>query len=220
MDHQPEASAATLEEYAIVEIFGHRRHAGRVLEVERFGTKLLRVDVPTDGSFEKGFTSHFYGGASIFSFTPTDLATVERLNKPYEPARLTRYRPDDYGEPEPIEDEQAADEEPEQDGGDPCDPGVLLKPRINGGVVSAGICASALMLTDAYPIDDCQCEAWTQEQRDVAYDWAMRVHLKASDNEDVVVPPRPDFLPPPPPAPTGEEGSLGIADPGLPYGTE
>ncbi len=87
--------ATNPDEYAIVEIFGHRRHAGRVLEVERFGAKLLRVDVPADGDFEKGYTSHFYGGSSIFSFTPTTLATVKKMNEPtrglgyYEPRSLT-----------------------------------------------------------------------------------------------------------------------------------
>lgn len=69
------------EEYAVVEIFGHRRHCGRVLEVDRFGAKLLRIDVPKDGKFENGYTSHFYGGSSIFSFSPCDLATVERANQ-------------------------------------------------------------------------------------------------------------------------------------------
>ena len=34
-------------EWAIVEIMGHRKHAGRIREEERFGAKMLRVDVPT-----------------------------------------------------------------------------------------------------------------------------------------------------------------------------
>ena len=70
------------DEYAVVEIFGRRRHVGRILEVDRFGTKMLRVDVPKDGKFENGFVSHFYGGASIFGMTPCDLATVEHANAP------------------------------------------------------------------------------------------------------------------------------------------
>ena len=83
-------------EYAILEVFGHRKHAGRVYEVERFGTKLCRIDIPKDGDFAKGFTTHYYGGPSIFSMTPCDLGTVERANKPYEPAsRLTYDRDDD-----------------------------------------------------------------------------------------------------------------------------
>lgn len=82
-------------EWAIVEIMGHRKHAGRVREDERFGAKMLRVDVPTiivtppaeqDGqpvySVEKWVT-HWYGGPSIFSFTLTDEESVMRINRPY-----------------------------------------------------------------------------------------------------------------------------------------
>lgn len=87
------------DEYAIVEIFGHRRLAGRVIEVEQYGTKMLRIDIPKDGDFAKGFTSQYYGGASLFSVTPTDLATVMKHNKPYEAPRLYHAPtdPDDPG---------------------------------------------------------------------------------------------------------------------------
>lgn len=83
---QAEPTPAATDEFAIVEVFGHRRHVGRIVEVERFGAKMLRVDVPTDGDFEKGYTTHFYGGASIFGLTPTDAETVRRSNEPYRPA--------------------------------------------------------------------------------------------------------------------------------------
>lgn len=83
------------DEYAVVEIFGHRSHAGRIFEVERFGTKLLRIDVPKDGDFAAGFTSHFYGGSSIFSLTPCDLGTVKRANKPYAPASQLTFEEED-----------------------------------------------------------------------------------------------------------------------------
>lgn len=65
-------------EWAIVEIFGHRRHVGKAREEERFGSKMLRIDVPTisaDGK-ETVWASHYYGGSSLFSYTPTDEATV------------------------------------------------------------------------------------------------------------------------------------------------
>lgn len=77
-------------EWAVVEIFGHRRHAGRIREEERFGTKMLRIDVPTpapDGSAT--WATHWYGGASVFSLTLADEATVLRLNRPY--AAAARY---------------------------------------------------------------------------------------------------------------------------------
>jgi hypothetical protein len=67
-------------EWAIVEIFGHRRHVGKAREEEKFGAKLLRIDVPKFGPGKDDITwsSHFYGGSSLFSYTPTDERTVMR----------------------------------------------------------------------------------------------------------------------------------------------
>lgn len=89
-------------EWAIVEIFGHRKHAGRAREEERFGAKMLRIDVPTivltphdngGGTVDtvEAWTTHWYGGASLFSFTLTDEVTVMRINRPYTSA--SRYLP-------------------------------------------------------------------------------------------------------------------------------
>lgn len=74
-------------EWALVEVFGHRRHAGAAIEVERFGSKLLRIDVPsrTYGATGWTWTTHFYGGGSIFSYTPADEATVLRAATPVKP---------------------------------------------------------------------------------------------------------------------------------------
>ena len=94
------------DEYAIVEIFGHRRHAGRIQEVERFGTRMLRIDVPTDGDFARGFVTHLYGGASIFSLIATDRASVEAANAPYRPPGRLTYKDDGArGAQEPADDE-------------------------------------------------------------------------------------------------------------------
>lgn len=82
--HAPEPETPPPDEYSIVEIFGHRRHVGRILEVDRFGAKMLRIDVPKDGKFDNGYVTHFYGGSSIFSMTPCDLATVERATRGYQ----------------------------------------------------------------------------------------------------------------------------------------
>lgn len=67
--------------------------------------KMLRIDVPKVVTFERAdpggpavrldpprieWITHYYGGASIFSFTLTDEATVMAKNKPYErPSYLT-----------------------------------------------------------------------------------------------------------------------------------
>lgn len=105
MDTATETPATEAEddgfEWAIVEIFGHRRHAGRIREEEKFGAKMLRVDVPTLVAPEvaeagkpieftvERWTSHWYGGASIFSMTLTDEASAMKINRPYiSPARF------------------------------------------------------------------------------------------------------------------------------------
>ena len=73
-------------EWAVVEVFGHRRHAGRTREEERFGAKLLRVDIPTKGDpAANGWETIYYGGSSIFSFALCTEAAALRANKPYEP---------------------------------------------------------------------------------------------------------------------------------------
>ncbi len=85
-------------EWCFLEIMGHRSHWGRARQEERFGAKMIRIDVPSfrkpaAGSeaasdappLEMYWTTHYYGGASIFSYSLTDEATVMKRNKPYEP---------------------------------------------------------------------------------------------------------------------------------------
>jgi len=74
--------------WAILEVFGHRRHVGRAREEEKFGSKLCRIDVPKLGAGgEITWSSHFYGGSSIFSYTPTTEQTVMKYaEREYVPA--------------------------------------------------------------------------------------------------------------------------------------
>src|SRR5258708_33559270 len=51
-------------EWAVGEVFGRRKHAGRTREVERFGAKMLRVDNPIKGDTANGWETVFYGGLS------------------------------------------------------------------------------------------------------------------------------------------------------------
>lgn len=130
---QPATESDATFEWCIVEIFGHRKHAGRGREEERFGSKMLRIDVPKFVSFRRTdpnaagvkldppeieWVTHYYGGASIFSFTLTDESTVMQMNKPWEPP--ARYSlpspgtPDDRAEEDdndlPFEEELELDE--------------------------------------------------------------------------------------------------------------
>jgi hypothetical protein len=83
-------------EWCFLEIMGHRSHWGRSREEERFGTKMIRIDVPIEGDPAKGWTTHYYGGASIFSYSLVDEAMVMKRNKPYEPpSRLSLPAPEE-----------------------------------------------------------------------------------------------------------------------------
>jgi hypothetical protein len=81
--------------WACVEIFGHRKHYGRIKEVERFSTKMLRVDVPTAAAApllveDETFETFLYGGSAIFSLT---LMTEEAARKWAENDRPKPYKP-------------------------------------------------------------------------------------------------------------------------------
>lgn len=54
-------------DYAIVEALGHRTMVGRVAEVERFGTKMLKVEPLFDDWL---LDPVFVGGTSLYQFTP------------------------------------------------------------------------------------------------------------------------------------------------------
>lgn len=59
--------ASNVASWAVLELMGHVRLAGRVSEEERFGTKMGRIDIPQpDGSF----TTQFFSGGSIYRMTP------------------------------------------------------------------------------------------------------------------------------------------------------
>ena len=87
----------TQDQWAQVEIFGHRQHWGRILEVERFGATLIRIDIPTEDA--EIFESVFYGGGAIFSVTPCTeeaaRAWAERQRKWNAPKPISRLPPPD-----------------------------------------------------------------------------------------------------------------------------
>jgi hypothetical protein len=75
--------------WGIVELFGHTKIAGRLLEVQLYGGTFLRVDVPEmDG--RPGFT-RLYGAGAIYSITPTteDIATAAA--RAMQPKPITVY---------------------------------------------------------------------------------------------------------------------------------
>lgn len=83
------------EEWAVVELFGHQRIAGKVSEATIGGCAFVRVDVPDVPGLEpdapprsRGYTKYFGNGA-IYAMTPCDedvarlaVAEIERYNVP------------------------------------------------------------------------------------------------------------------------------------------
>lgn len=105
---QPVDGSPAPDIWACVEVFGHRKHYGRIKEVERFGTKMLRVDVPLAASApllneDAKYETFLYGGSAIFSLTPMTeeaarkWADAERP-RPFQP--MGRLPPPDYDDDE------------------------------------------------------------------------------------------------------------------------
>jgi len=71
------------DSWAILELMGHRRLAGRVSEVELAGHGMLRIDVPT--AAPGGFITQYYSPSSMYALSPTteEIArAVAKRNRP------------------------------------------------------------------------------------------------------------------------------------------
>lgn len=86
-----------VEEWGIVECLGHRQRAGRISEVERFGGKMLRVDVPVEPTLlnPAEYVTEFYASAALYAVRPTSeavaRAAARRMMDP-RPVQPTSYR--------------------------------------------------------------------------------------------------------------------------------
>lgn len=82
-------SQSTPDIWGIVELFGHTKIAGRLLEVQLYGGVFLRVDVPeVDGRPE--FT-RLYGAGAIYSITPTTEEIARAAAQAIQPKPITVY---------------------------------------------------------------------------------------------------------------------------------
>ncbi len=85
--------AEKFDQWAIVEVFGHQRFAGRVTEQAIGGASFVRVDVPgINGS--PAFTKLFGAGA-IYSITPVTKHLALKAVKACESEPLAVYIPTD-----------------------------------------------------------------------------------------------------------------------------
>lgn len=93
MEQPQTQTAEKFDSWAIVELMGHRKLAGRVSEQVIAGTALLRIDVPAygeNGNQEPGFTQ-FYGASSIYCLTPTTEEICKRFAARYRERPVSAY---------------------------------------------------------------------------------------------------------------------------------
>jgi hypothetical protein len=105
----------TFEGFAVLELMGHRQRAGYVKDVEMFGGKMLRIDIPVEA--DKTVTE-FYGCAAIYALRPcTEEIVRDHVKRSYEgdprPVRPITYRPEPERdvEPDPVGDDEELDDE-------------------------------------------------------------------------------------------------------------
>lgn len=110
------ADEPTFEGWAILELMGHRRLAGRVSEATIAGGSFVRIDVPNyrdvspdmpEGPLEPGDiqATQFYSPAAVYCITPTTEETARAVaarNRPtpvqrweLEPARVYAHADED-----------------------------------------------------------------------------------------------------------------------------
>jgi len=89
----PKLLSPAVETFAIVEIYGHRRHAGRVSEVLLAGREMLRIEVPQGGDWS-AIETFEYGGGAIFSIRRCTRAQAEEANS--RPRFDSSYEPPEF----------------------------------------------------------------------------------------------------------------------------
>lgn len=63
--------------WAIVELMGHVRLAGRLTEEEKFGAKMGRLDIPQGD----GWVTQYFGGGSVYRLTIVSEAVARDVSK-------------------------------------------------------------------------------------------------------------------------------------------
>src|ERR1035441_2324977 len=77
------------EMWALVELFGHNRVAGKVTEAEMGGGALIRVDVPAVKDREP--LTKYYNVKAIYALTRVDEATCMEMAKSIDAAPIYSY---------------------------------------------------------------------------------------------------------------------------------
>jgi hypothetical protein len=101
------------ELWALVELFGHNRVAGKVTEAEMGGGALIRVDVPAVKDREP--LTKYYNVKAIYAMTPVDEATARRMAQDIDAAPINSYSIDREIERRKRLGDGGSDDEPDFD---------------------------------------------------------------------------------------------------------
>lgn len=84
---QPQAEEVRVfEQWAIVELYGHVKMAGRVTEEDVFGKTLGRIDIPAGESF----ITQYFGGGSVYRLTPCSEEAARQVARAGSPPAIYR----------------------------------------------------------------------------------------------------------------------------------
>jgi hypothetical protein len=85
-----EAKKEPYSGWTLLELFGHRRLAGYIEEVEIAGRGFLRLDVYA-GDAEDPAVSQFYGAEAVYCMTPTTAETARAFAANTVPRPVARF---------------------------------------------------------------------------------------------------------------------------------
>lgn len=86
---EPAAREESKEMWAMVELFGHQRIAGKVTPCELGAGALVRIDVPAVG--DRAPLTKFYNVKAIYGITPVDKASCERMARDIRAEPISEY---------------------------------------------------------------------------------------------------------------------------------
>lgn len=99
--------------WAIMELFGHQKLAGKISEATIGGGAFVRIDVPQTG--ERPAFTRFYGSAAIYSFTPVSEEVARLALGQMQPEPVTIWIPELHKQIEPPARFIEQDESDEED---------------------------------------------------------------------------------------------------------
>ena len=82
-------SEKAFEEWAILELMGHRRLAGLVKEQTIGSASFIRIDVFTAG--DKAIATQFYNPSAVYCMTPTTEDLARRIAEKERPEPVTKW---------------------------------------------------------------------------------------------------------------------------------